>query len=300
MTLSFAHSGEFFSALSALIWAFAVIFYRKSGEHVSPVALNLFKNTIAMGLFLLTMVIIGVPFASGNQTTWDWIILLISGAVGIGIADTVFFASLNRLGAGRSAIVDCLYSIFVILCSFIYLHEPIGITLLFALVFILAGIMIGTWKPARIDLKRDLQQIRYGILLGIIAMLLMAVGIVMAKPIISTSNPWWACLVRLIGGMGFLLIQVTFKRDRSDIKKCFTPGHIWKFTVPSAVVGTYFANFFWVVGMKFTFATVASVFNQMSTIFVLVLATLFLKEPLTGRKTVAIILGFTGGIIAAF
>jgi drug/metabolite transporter (DMT)-like permease len=70
--------------------------------------------------------------------------------------------------------------------------------------------------------------------------------------------------------------------------------------VPSAVVGTYFATFFWVVGMKFTLATVASVFNQMSTIFVLVLATLFLKEPLTGRKTVAIILGFTGGIIAAF
>jgi drug/metabolite transporter (DMT)-like permease len=300
MTLSFAHSGEFFSALSALIWAFAVILYRKSGEHVSPVALNLFKNTIALVLFLLTMVVIGVPFVSGNQTTWDWIVLLISGAVGIGIADTVFFASLNRLGAGRSAIVDCLYSVFVILCAFVYLHEPIGITLLFALVFIVAGIMIGTWKPARIDSKRELQQIRYGILLGIIAMLLMAVGIVMAKPIISTSDPWWACLVRLIGAMGFLLIQAAFKRDRSDIKKCFTPGPSWKFTVPSAVVGTYFATFFWVVGMKFTFATVASVFNQMSTIFVLVLATLFLKEPLTGRKTVAIILGFTGGIIAAF
>ena len=300
MTLSFAHSGEFFSALSALVWAFAVILYRKSGEHVSPVALNLFKNSIALVLFLLTLVIVGVPFVSGNQPVWDWTVLLLSGVLGIGIADSVFFASLNRLGAGRSAIVDCLYSVFVILTSFVYLHEPIGITLLFALLFIVAGIMIGTWKPARIDSKPELQQIRYGILLGIVAMFLMAVGIVMAKPIISTTNPWWACLVRLLGGMLLLLIQVAFKRDRSDIVKCFKPGPIWKFTVPSAVVGTYFATFFWVVGMKFTFATVASVFNQLSTIFVLVLATFFLKEPLTGRKTVAIILGFTGGIIAAF
>jgi drug/metabolite transporter (DMT)-like permease len=41
------------------------------------------------------------------------------------------------------------------------------------------------------------------------------------------------------------------------------------------------------------------VLNQLSTIFVIILATLFLREKLTWRKAVAVVLGFGGGILAA-
>ncbi len=298
MNFSFPHCGEIYSALSALVWAFAVILYKRSGEQVSPVALNLFKNTVALALFVLTMLCIGVAFVPADQTYLDWATLLISGVLGIGIADSVFFASLNRLGAGRSAIVDCLYSPAVILCSFIYLNEPIGPSLLLALALIIAAIMIGTWKPANIKVETELRQIRYGIFLGVIAMIIMAIGIVLAKPIIDKSNPWWSSMVRLLGSAVFLVIQAAFKRDRADIWRCFIPGPLWKMTVPAAVIGSYLAMFFWIIGMKYTYATTASVLNQLSTIIVLGLATIFLKELLTGRKIIAICLGFAGGILA--
>jgi drug/metabolite transporter (DMT)-like permease len=50
--------------------------------------------------------------------------------------------------------------------------------------------------------------------------------------------------------------------------------------------------------MKYTLASTASVLNQTSAIFTLILATVFLRERLTVRKSLAILMGFAGGAIA--
>jgi drug/metabolite transporter (DMT)-like permease len=297
MNLDFPHAGEVYSATCALLWSIGVIYFKKSGEKIAPLPLNLFKDTVGLLLFIPTMLILGVEFIPVEQTAADWIILLASGAIGIGIADSIFFASLNRLGAGRSAVVDCLYSPFIIICSFIYLNEDIGIGLLIALVLMTAGILIGTWNPERTESDQDRKKIRQGVLLGIAAMLLMSIGIVMAKPVLDRSDPWWASTVRLVGGVALLSFQMFSRRNRVELLRCFRPGPLWKVSLPSAVFGGYLAMIFWIAGMKYTDTTIASVLNQLSTIFVLILATLFLKESLTLRKVVAIILGFAGGVI---
>ena len=62
------HSGEFYSALCAVLWAIAVVLFRKSGEHVPPVALNLFKGVFGLLMFLPTMAVLGLPFAPDGTT----------------------------------------------------------------------------------------------------------------------------------------------------------------------------------------------------------------------------------------
>jgi len=298
MNVHFAHAGEFYSTLCAFLWAVAVILARKSGEQVSPVPLNFFKGVVGLCLFLVTLPIVGASYWPASASLNDFLILAVSGAIGIGIADSVFFASLNRLGAGRSAIVDCLYSPFIILCSFFYLDSEVGPELLLALALMTVAILIGTWKPERIDSPEQKKQLRVGVLLGVLAMFLMAVGIVMAKPVLNHSDPWWATTVRLVGGVSLLTVQGFLPRHRAESLRCLRPGPLWKLIFPTAFVAAYLAMFFWVAGMTYAETTIASVLNQTSNIFILVLATLFLKEPLTGRKTLAILLGFAGGVIA--
>jgi drug/metabolite transporter (DMT)-like permease len=300
MDVGFPHAGEFYSALCALIWAIGVVLFKKSGERVTPIPLNLFKDVVGLILFTITLLLLGIPILHPERTNADWLILMISGAIGIGIADSLFFASLNRLGAGRSAIVDCLYSPFIILCSFCYLDESIGFSLVLALGLMTAGILIGAWNPEKTESARQKAQVRIGVALGVASMFLMAVGIVMAKPVIDRSDPWWATTIRLLGGVILLSFIGANRRYRSEVLRCFRPGPLWKVTMPTAVVGAYIAMFFWIAGMKYTDTTIASVLNQLSTIFVIVLATLFLKESLTVRKLIAIALGFAGGVIAAF
>lgn len=298
MNLDFPHAGEVYSALCALFWAVAVILFRKSGEKVTPVVLNLFKDVTGLILLCTTMAILSVEFFPAGQSAGDWIILLVSGVIGIGIADTLFFASLNRLGAGRSAIVDCLYSPFVILCSLVHLDESFGPLLIVALVMMVSAIFIGTWQPEQLDKPEDKRQLRIGVILGVISMACMAIGISMAKPVLDRSDPWWATTVRMVSGTALLAVIVAFSSRRKEFLKVFRPSALWKVTVPAAVFGAYLAVFFWIAGMKYSETTTASILNQSSNVFVIFLATLFLKERLTVRKLTAICIGFAGGVIA--
>jgi len=298
MDLGWTQNGELSATLCGLLWAVAVILFKKSGELVPPVVLNLFKGSVGLVLFLATMLVFGLPLFPADASRADWIVLLLSGAIGIGIADSLLFAALNRLGAGRNAIVDCLYSPLVILCSIVYLAEPLSAWLFVAIGGMIGAILIGTWRPATVSDPAELKSIRIGVGLGALSQLLMAIGIVMAKPVLDTSEPWWATTVRLVGGWGFLIVHGLMPAHRRSTIRAFTPGRQWLLTVPASVVGTYLALIFWILGMKYTYTTTASVLNQMSTIFMLVLATLFLKEALTWRKVVAIVIGTAAGVLA--
>lgn len=292
-------SGESLSLACAFTWAIAVMFYRKSGEHVQPVALNLFKNSVGLALFLVTLPLLGIPMLPADQGRQEWLVLFASGAIGIGVADSLFFASLNRLGASNSAIVDCLYSPFVVLCAWLYLHEPIGLPVLLAMALMAGAILVANWEPRRAPSTLNRSQIVQGVALGIVAMLLMAVGIVLAKPVLAHANPWWVTAVRLLGGAALLGVHGLMRSQRADVVRCFRPNRAWWFTVPAAVIGSYVALILWIFGMKYTYASIASVLNQMSTIFIVILAGIFLKERISARRVAAIVMAFAGAVIVA-
>ena len=50
----------------------------------------------------------------------------------------------------------------------------------------------------------------------------------------------------------------------------------------------------WIAGFKYTKASVAAILNQLSMIFAMVLATVILKEKLTRRKVLSVIVALTG------
>ncbi len=117
--MNIPYYGEILSLITAIVWAGAVMFFRKSGETTKPFALNFFKNTIASILFVLTLLILGQEIFPAMPTK-DYLILIASGIIGISFADTIYFSSLNILGAGVSSIVNCLFNPFVIGLAYIF------------------------------------------------------------------------------------------------------------------------------------------------------------------------------------
>ncbi|MBW2524272.1 MAG: DMT family transporter [Deltaproteobacteria bacterium] len=300
MDHGFPAAGEVYAVLAAFAWSVAVILFRRGGEQVPPVTLNLFKNTVGLVLFGLSMVVVGAEWAPASATLVDWLILLFSGAVGIAVADTLFFAGLNRLGAGRAAIVDCLYSPFIILCAVLLIDERVGLYHLAAAVLVGIAVWLGTWQPKGTSDGATRQQLLIGVLCGALAMLTMAVGIVVAKPVLERSDFWWATTVRLIGAAPFLLIHGLLPRHRAATFACFRPGAHLRYVLPGSVLGVYVALGLWILGFKYALASTAGVLNQTSTFFVLMLATWWLKEPLTWRKALAVVMGFAGASLAAW
>jgi drug/metabolite transporter (DMT)-like permease len=69
--------------------------------------------------------------------------------------------------------------------------------------------------------------------------------------------------------------------------------------VPAAFFGSYLSLIMWTGGMKYAKASVAAVLNQLNTIFIVIIAAVFLRERLTGWKVLAVVLAFLGAYLAA-
>jgi drug/metabolite transporter (DMT)-like permease len=283
--------GEVCALAAAVVWAFAVILLQRSGETIGPFALSLFRIVLSLPLLLITMVIAGVPLLRAVPLS-DYLILLASGVIGIAVADTLFHRSLNLVGAGISAIVSTIYSPTVVLMAFALLGERLRAADLVGMALIMSAILLSsTLRPPRRQTRRELIQ---GIVIGMVDITLLAFAIVIAKPVLDRSPILWAATIRQIGCLAALLITtLIFPRTRKAFR-VLRPTHAWRFMVPAAVLGSYVSLLLWIAGMKFTLASLAAILNQTSTMFILLLAIIFLREPVTLRKGVAALVALTG------
>ena len=143
-----SYLGETFSIGAALSWAIGVILFKKSGDTYSPLSLNIFKNSVGIILFLPTVYIVGETLVP-DQPLRAWILLSVSGVIGITVADTMFFISLKKLGAGLTAVVDTSYTPIMLLLSWAFLGDPIGSSILLGGALIVAAMVIGSYtRPA--------------------------------------------------------------------------------------------------------------------------------------------------------
>lgn len=288
--------GEIMALLSGLAWAVAVVLFRVSGRAVHPIGLNLFKNVLALWLMVPTLAVLGQPVLP-DVPLGTIGLLLLSGFLGIAVSDTLFFHSLNRLGASLVAIVDCFYSPFVIGMSFVLLGERLT-----TWQFVGAGLVVSavlTVSREKRTERADRKNLAVGIVLGILAMFFVALGIVMVKPVLGTVSVFWATLVRLVGGAVSLGIAVPFLRERRDILRPLLVKANWKAMVPASFFGSYLSLMLWMGGMKYAPASVAAVLNQLNTIFIVIIAAVFLKERLTAWKIAAVAMAFLGAYLAS-
>lgn len=284
------------SILTAVAWAFALIFFKRSGERVPPLSLNLFKNTIGLVLLIATLPLCGDGLETIRRlSSADVWTLLASGFVGIALADTVFFHALNRTGVGIIAIVDCLYSPSVIVFAFFMLGERLRCLQGVGAACILAAVLVSTRLKPPADRTR--RQLAAGIVLGGLSMAMMAFGIVLAKPVLKDVPLVMATTLRMIAGAICLVAYCAVTPQGRARFAVFRPSATWKWSVPGAFMGAYVSLVLWIAGFKYIEASVASILNQTSTVFAIILATVILREPFSRRKLLAVMLAVTGVVL---
>ncbi len=290
------HLGEVLAVASAVFWGAAMVLFRVSGQKVVPLGLNLFKTLFGLALFVLTLVVLGVPLIQ-PAPTGDYILLLASGLLGIAFSDTLLFYSLNLLGAGRAAIVATLYSPFVIGLSLTFLGERLSFLQIVGVGLIVTAVLIIAYHKE--EHRVSVGSAVTGVLLGVLAQFATAVGIVMIKPLLAHTHVIWATAVRLAGAVPALALFVALHIDRKSIYSSMVKRSHWKFLVPASFFGTYLSIVAWMAAMKYAEASVAAALSQMSTAFTFVFAALFLKEKPTPAKLVAVFLAIAGALLAS-
>ena len=283
--------GETCSVACALIWAIVTISLKKVGERVPPFELNLYKN-IGMALLLVPAILLFEAQAWGEFKTEEVGILLFSGVVGVCLADWFLLASINLLGAGRNAILDCLYSPFVMLMAWKYLGEDLETKRLAGASLVVIGIIVAT-TSGRGEVKKG--NLAKGVSFGIVAMFAMAVAIVAAKPIMERAPIFITMEIRMLAGVTAGIIGLGAVGKLGIFVKTSTAASFPHLKIWTGIcLPAFFAMCLWVEGYRLIDASLASILNQTSTFFILGFAAIFLGEKLTKEKIFGSLLAFGG------
>lgn len=287
--------GKFLALSSAMLWAIAVIFFKRAGETIRPAALNFYKTAIVAVLLVPVMWLTGDSLIPSYVTGKDWLMVIASGILGIAMADTLLFKCLNLLGAGLTAIVECMYSPMVMALSWLVLFIHLNIRQVAGALLVIAAVLAATLKTN--ETKVPVKNILLGILLGVGAMFFMATGIILMKPVLQEASVLWVCEIRLLAAMVVLVIFLLVDRERRLIFDSLWQRRNWRHAFPGTILGNLISMTTWVAAFKLTDVNSAAILNQTNTIFIVILASLWLKEPFTFRRVVATLLAFAGSVL---
>lgn len=258
--------------------------------------LNLFKNLLGLGLMVASAVVVS-GFQVPEMPPAVLLLALVSGFLGIGVGDTLYFRALNGIGASRMGIAQTMYSPFVIALSTAFLDERLHVLQFVGVALVLGGILLVN------DLRgasADVRALRRGVAEAAASVFAMAVGVVIAKPLLEQYDFLWIVSWRLVGGTLGLLMFVALRRETALAWAAFGAVRHWPHVIAGSVAGAYFSMILWLAGYKYTQASIASVLNEMAAVFIIALAAVFLRERLKPVQLAGSLVAVAGVVLVVW
>ncbi|MEM6501036.1 MAG: DMT family transporter [Cyanobacteria bacterium P01_C01_bin.89] len=275
---------------AALCWAIATRLFGTLGKNLSPAWLNCAKGAIAMTLLLITLggrsLVTGKEFL--NLQTADMGFLALSGALGIGVGDTAYFGSLNRLGPRLSLLLEAGAPIVTASLAWLFLNEELTATTLLGMGIAIAGI---TWtlaeQTAASSTLTNSRTKMQGVLWGVVAALAQAGSSVIARGrlVAGDVDPLESALVRLVAGSALALAIATIfqpfksaKPSELSPKQTDIPNPSFKSLlslnagfrlVLATFLGTYLGIWLQQTALKYTLAGIAQTCLATTPLFIL-------------------------------
>lgn len=321
--------GEIAALSAALLWALASLIYARLGQRMSPLWLNLTKSSLAIGLILLTLLLrqSSASQSSALQSSalqssafqfnlLSFGLLFLSGAIGIGLGDSVFFASLTCLGARRALLLEAIAPPLSACLAALLLNETLELTAWVGIFLTVGGVawVIAERTPDPLGATPGAAlgrgpQLRRGLGFGLLAALAQATGAVLSRSALTTTavSPLWSSLIRLTAGalvLGLWLLASRAKVFQVGTQQptAFQPAHPLRplgspsFLVPllaASFAGTYLGIWLQQTALKYTATGIAQSLIATSPLFIIPIARLT-GESISLRAILGALLALAG------
>ncbi|MFM7447149.1 MAG: DMT family transporter [Leptolyngbyaceae cyanobacterium] len=297
--------GELAALAAALIWAAASIVYQGVGRQIPPLVLNLLKGLIAIAFFILVLLLRGQ--IQSHLTVYHGGLLCLSGAIGIGFGDTVYFKALNHLGPRRTLLIESLAPPLAAILAMLLLQETLQYRAWLGILLTITGV---TWVV--IERTQNLpefhRQSRQGVIYALLAALAQAVGAILSRAaLVDTEiDPLWSALVRLLAGVTILLIglglraQLTheqgakkIERSQSKLLAQLRSQRLIATLVITAFASTFLAIWLQQTALKYIPAGIAQSLTATSPLFVIPFS-IAMGDPVSPRAILGVIVAIAG------
>ena len=323
--------GESAALAAAFLWAAATLMFGRLGRQLSPLLLNIVKGVFAVGLILITLTLQQLnevaPAIAFELPLKATIYLLLSGAVGIGIGDTAYFATINALGARRALLLETLAPPVAAVLAWSFLSERLSVTAIAGIGLTLVGVawVISERVPEKdqglkVEPVDRPSAVWASLGVAMLAVFSQASGAVLSRAALADTAiaPLWSSLLRLVAGlvcMGLIALlrpqqlgaygQIS-SDSLSQTNNTRTWQNRWQASLLAlrrprlmggialaAFFGTYLGIWLQQISLKYTAAGIAQALLATSPLFVLPMAA-FLGDRISLRSILGAAVALSG------
>ena len=241
------YMGELAALAAAMIWSVSSMIWAQLSRKLTALELNLLKGLLAGVMFLGAMAVLGEFM---NQVApLAFILLCISGFIGIGLGDTAYMKALQAIGARRTLLMATLSPPMTGIIAWIFLGETLPLRAWVGILITILGVgwVITERTPQAENTPNNL---RAGILFGLISGLTQAVGSVLSRfAFMHTDISLLAsALIRMSAGSLLLIvwlitllanqsILVHNLKNKDDARPLLTEDEVELLTTPFDLAG---------------------------------------------------------------
>jgi drug/metabolite transporter (DMT)-like permease len=292
-------SGELFALLAAFLWAFSSVLFSDLGKSIKPVELNLIKGIGA--ILLLTATSLLLKETVGSLSLQVITLLFISGAIGIGFGDTMYFEAINCIGPRRSLLISTVAPIITALLALGFLGEKIVPLAWIGVVVTTLGI---TWVILQMRSKdeQEKQVNSKGLVYAFLFALAQAIGAVISRWALTQTSisPLQSAVVRLFAGIVFLFIWIAVRRIKLGdwARAGKDSARTWRTVLTVVVLGAYFPLWLQQLAFKNTAVGIAQTLLTTAPLFILPMTAL--RRDRAGIKEILGVIVAVAGIAILF
>ncbi|MFA5356380.1 MAG: DMT family transporter [Candidatus Omnitrophota bacterium] len=288
-----AHSilGSFAALISAFAWALGSILFRRLGDKVSPLGMNLGKLIIGILYLGAILLFTGIK----PMGTRELIFLGASGLLGIALGDTLFFRALIYLGPRLTVLLGTTGPVVTILLAVIFLKERPSALAWTGIFLVLTGITSILWQhsPKGRTERNYLPGIKY-LSLSIICT---SIGIIFAKIGVSSTSALQALYIRFLAGAIGLAIFGCANRKLTTWLTPFKDLRLLKFILFTVFIVVFGGFWLFLLSLKYIDASVATILNSTEPLFILPLAAFMLKEKILFTEIIGAVIAVSGVVM---
>ncbi|PPR47458.1 MAG: hypothetical protein CFH19_00497 [Alphaproteobacteria bacterium MarineAlpha5_Bin9] len=265
--------------IAAFCWSVSSLISADVSRELGGIGFNRLR------LILVSIMLLIFTFFDNNWVTikHEYIaIILISGIIGVLIGDTLLFIALQRIGPRRNNILFALAAPFTIILNIFILKENMNLLEFLGCIVVFIGVVLaityGSNKKNEHRWEIIEGSIIYGIILGVLAALCQAIGIIMMKPILNNgADPIVSAALRtsvsaLILSLSFLTNYKLFKDKTKYTFKIF-----YKTTI-AGFMGMALGMSLLLISLKYADAGIVATLSSTSPIIILFLIWLITKK----------------------
>lgn len=298
------------AAVSTLaLWSVGTLAFTRAARRIDPGLLNKSRLLLAVaGTGTLACVVHGMwPWQMfTTPTSTAWMLLALSGVIGLTIGDFFGFTSLMILGARRQSVVGTVAPVFALGGGWLLLDEPLSWMSALGTAMAVAGVM---WSMSSVEERADVHREGYGsfttgVLMAIGGAACQGFGLVLAKMGMQAGTaagpipPLHAAFMRMTTGFASIYIFDILRRAPAvHMRDAFMQPSVLRPMLLGAVAGPILGVSMSLVAASRIDAGLAQTIFSLIPFVVMGIAAVVDRERLRPRVLLGAILAVLGVII---